>query len=150
MNKTRITANVNNSTIEKLTIEERSAIGFGSSVGDDNIYFQISVPWLNLTTDDFFTNSWVYVDACESAKVDEGPTSFSEAFLNLGAGGYNGFDVSILYPVANLITATMMEKFSSGLSFSIASKSYFSLTYILLLHISQVCSFLALVLLLDI
>ncbi len=112
-----------NSTIEKLTIEERSAIGFGSSVGDDNIYFQISVPWLNLTTDDFFTNSWVYVDACESAKVDEGPTSFSEAFLNLGAGGYNGFDVSILYPVANLITATMMEKFSSGLSFSIASNA---------------------------
>ena len=103
-----------------LTESERESLAI--SYGTDGIsYYAISVPWLNLTTKGTFTNSWIFADACESSEVDDGPISFSEAFLKLGAGGFNGYDGIINILIANPIAVTMTEKFSSSLSFSDAS-----------------------------
>lgn len=87
----------------------------------DYSYFSISVPWLQLTTTNRFSNSWIYAGACESAMYDSGLMSLSEEFLKLGAKGYNGFDVKVSSPFANPIAIRMTELFSSGLSFSEAS-----------------------------
>jgi hypothetical protein len=63
----------------------------------------------------------IYVGACESSYWDAGSSSFSEAFLKLGAGGYNGFDYSVHTVLSNLIALKMINLFSSGLSFHDAS-----------------------------
>lgn len=86
-------------------------------------YYGVSVPWLKLTTEGSFTNSWIYIDACESAKVDNGPASLSEAFLKFGAGGYNGYDGETSYMLGNPVARIMFEKFTSGLSFKDASNA---------------------------
>lgn len=105
----------------ELTQEERRTINI-SSVRDLNGYnISVSVPWLRLTSNGRFTNTWVFILACESAKLDVGPASFSEAFLQFGAGGYNGFDEIMYVEAANPIAKTMFEKFSSGRSFKDAS-----------------------------
>jgi uncharacterized protein (TIGR02145 family) len=111
----------NNETMGSLTAQENRSIGGGTIPNGSDIYYTITVPWLNLTTTQNFTYSWIYADACESAKIDNGPASFSEAFLELGAEGYNGFDVSINNSVANPIAEKMFFQFTSGLSLTEAS-----------------------------
>jgi uncharacterized protein (TIGR02145 family) len=110
--------NQNNSNA--LTLEEKMSLTVGSH-GSGILYFGISVPWLNLTTNDGnFTNSWIYAGACESALGDDN-TSLLKAFLNKGAGGCNGWDVSVLASLDNSVTVAMTKQFTSGLSFRAAS-----------------------------
>jgi uncharacterized protein (TIGR02145 family) len=105
--------------LRDLSTEEQNAVARLGLKKDE--HFAISVPWINVTTKSDFPNSWIYADACESAKIDNGPSSFSEVFLNKGAGGYNGWDSGVSYPFANIVMETMTEKFSSGLSFTTAT-----------------------------
>jgi uncharacterized protein (TIGR02145 family) len=116
----------NEATNNLISVEEWIDTGIGN-LSNDNQYYQpyyaLTVPWLNLTTDENFTNTWIYADACESAKDDSGPSSLSETFLNLGVGGYNGFNESISIPVANLIMYKMFSEFSSDISFADASNN---------------------------
>jgi hypothetical protein len=105
--------------IKTLTEEKQKSIATGGH--DGKTYFALSVPWLKNTTDGDFTNSWIYASACESAMVDQGETSLSEACLNLGAAGYNGFDASINTTLATAIAEKMAARFTSGLSFVDAS-----------------------------
>lgn len=109
----------NDQQLSQLPLSDRRKIAL-ITVGTET-YFAISVPWLEATTDKEFTNSWIFADACESATIDEGPSSLSEAFLKLGAGGYNGFDASIMVSVANSTLKAMTTNFTSGLSFANAS-----------------------------
>ncbi len=106
--------------IESLTEDEQKAIAIGGHDGEG--YVAISTQWLNLTTDANFTNSWVYAGGCETAMIDEGSSSLSEAFLNLKAIGYNGFDASITTSISNPIAEKMVASFTSGLSFTDASE----------------------------
>ena len=76
---------------------------------------------MNETCDVNFANSWIFASACQSAMFTSGPKSLSEAFLNLGAGGYNGFSDIIKGPIADQIAVLMTDKFSSGFSFNDAS-----------------------------
>lgn len=104
-----------------LSPEEQRTVSLCSARGLEHDNFAISVPWLKVTSNGRFTNSWVFISACESAKLDVGPASFSEAFLKFGAAGYSGFDEVMCVWASNPITKTMIEKFSSGLSFTVAS-----------------------------
>lgn len=108
------------SKTESLSMEEQKAITTGGHNGSKS-YFAISVPWLKMTAAKNFANSWIYADACESAMIDNGSSSLSETFLNLGAAGYNGFDATINSSLSNPIAEKMMARFTSGLSFSDAS-----------------------------
>lgn len=106
--------------IESLTEDEQKAIAIGGHDGEG--YVAISTQWLNLTTDANFTNSWVYAGGCETAMIDNGSASLSEAFLNLNAIGYNGFDAIINTSISNPIAEKMVASFTSGLSFTDASE----------------------------
>jgi hypothetical protein len=103
-----------------LSEAEQRAIATASHDGITSL-FAISAPWINLTTNQNFTNSWIYADACESAMTDNGAASMSAAFLSLGAVGYNGFDETINTILANAITEKMLARFTSGLTFNDAS-----------------------------
>jgi len=107
------------SATELLSEDEQKAIATGGH--DGKTFFAISVPWLATTTNNNFTNSWIYASACESAMVDAGSSSLSESFLNLGSVGYNGFDASINTSLATSIAEKMVARFTSGLSFNNAS-----------------------------
>lgn len=104
-----------------LSQKEQKAIATGGHHGNPKSYFAISADWIKLTTSKNFTNTWFYADACESAMVDSGSSSLSEALLNLGVAGYNGYDASIHSSLANSITEKMMARFTSGLSFNESS-----------------------------
>lgn len=114
---------INDYRTNSLLLYERCSLSTGSPFLSNKTYYAITVPWLYSTTDTKFTNSWIYADACESAKVDEGLTSFSEAFLKLGAGGYNGFDGKIVGAVSEKIATKMFSEFSSGKSFTLSSQN---------------------------
>ena len=89
-------------------------------------YFTITPTWLKLTTDGNFTNSWIYASGCETLSKlysDLDVTSLSRVFLNLGAGGYNGFQLFLPANMGNAIALKMMSEFSSGLSFKEASEN---------------------------
>jgi uncharacterized protein (TIGR02145 family) len=105
--------------LNSITSSERNSLAAFTINGTS--YIAISAPWLSLTTRSAFRYSWVFADACESSMVDDGPTSLSEAFLNIGVEGYNGYDASINASFANQIAITMFDKFSSGVSFTDAS-----------------------------
>ena len=107
--------------LQTLPLDEQKAVASAKPLGSDVAYWAISVPYLNLTTDGRFKNSWIYAGGCETSLVDKGPSSLSEAFLKLGAGGYNGFDADIATSIANPIAVNMTTEFSSGLSFDKAS-----------------------------
>lgn len=107
-------------TTNSLTENEQKAIATGGH--DGKSYFAISSQWVKITTSNRFTNSWVYVSACESAMIDQGDASLSETFLNLGAAGYNGFDKTINTSLATSIAEKMVARFTSGLNFTNASK----------------------------
>jgi hypothetical protein len=111
---------INRETYINLTDEERHGISYDCTV-DGTTYFGIGVPWLNVTTDEKFTNSWIFAGACESSYWDGGSPSLSEAFLELGAGGYNGWDYSVYTDLDNLVSYKMTDLFTSGLSFLDAS-----------------------------
>lgn len=100
--------------------EERKAIGKISN-GDGKVYFAISASWLSLTEDGEFKDSWIFVYGCESSLVDEGSASVTNAFLSLGAEGYNGFDGSVSVKLANQIIKKMVYLFSTGISFKEAT-----------------------------
>ena len=104
-----------------LPLNEQKDLAAVTAEGSEKSYFAISVPWLNETCDVNFANSWIFASACQSAMFTSGPKSLSEAFLNLGAGGYNGFSDIIKGPIADQIAVLMTDKFSSGLSFNDAS-----------------------------
>lgn len=104
-----------------LTNEEIRAVSLVKIPGDNKIYWGLSVPFLTLTTVGKFTNSWIYAGGCETAMVKSGTSSLSAAFLNLGAGGYNGFDETINNVISNPIAVKMTSEFCSGISFKEAS-----------------------------
>ncbi len=113
----------NLNTFRSLSLDEKKSLLEGYHEGSDIEYFGISVPWLNLTTiDGNFTNTWVYAGACESALGDDN-SSLSKAFLNKGAGGYNGWDVSVTKELDNPVSVAMTAIFSSGLSFQESSNA---------------------------
>ena len=91
--------------------------------GWTKIHYGLTVPYLKLTCDLNFNNSWILASACESAMVDEGSSSLSQAFLNLGAGGYNGYDRSIAAILANAAEVKMTYELTSGRSFKEASRT---------------------------
>lgn len=104
-----------------LSEEERKSIGIGTH--NNEMYFAFSVPWLELTHDEEFSNSWIYAGGCETAMVDQGSSSLSEAFLDLNCAGYNGFDGTINTAISNPIAEKMTAKFTSSLSFTDASNA---------------------------
>jgi uncharacterized protein (TIGR02145 family) len=104
-----------------LTNEEIRALSLARPLGSNTIYWALSVPFLNLTTGGKFTNSWIYAGGCETAMVKSGTSSMSAAFLNLGAGGYSGFDETIDHRLSNPVALKMTSEFCSGLSFKEAS-----------------------------
>jgi len=104
-----------------LTEEEQNAIGFMMIPGDSKLYYGLNVPWLELTTTGDFTNTWIYANSCESSKIDEGPESLSEAFFNLGVGGYNGYNEIIFTVLAEKILNKMIDNFRSGLSLEVSA-----------------------------
>lgn len=107
-------------SLTSVLIEERNTLAACTINGIE--YIAISAPWLYTTSiGDHFKNSWVFADACESSKVNNGPTSLSQAFFDLGAGGYNGYKVPIEVSIANNIASTMFDKYSSGVSIIEAS-----------------------------
>jgi uncharacterized protein (TIGR02145 family) len=106
---------------KSLTNEEIRAVALVKIPNDDRIYWGLSVPFLNLTTGGKFTNSWIYAGGCETSMVKSGPASMSAAFLNLGAGGYNGFDETIDHKLSNPTALKMTSEFCSGRSFKEAS-----------------------------
>lgn len=93
-----------------------------------NLY--ISVPWLNKTLNnsdftagpDDFSATWVFASACESSKVDSGPSSMTNAFLDNGAGGYTGFDKVVNTELAEATSETVISKLTSGRSLSTATQ----------------------------
>jgi len=84
--------------------------------------FQITPQWLRATTTKSFKDTWVFTVSCEGAYYDEGVQSFSKAFLDLGARGYNGFDVIINIGLSNKMSKIMVENFTDVLSFTEASE----------------------------
>jgi len=107
-------------TTNSLSEDEQKAIATGGH--DGKSYFAISSQWVKITTSNNFSNSWIYSSACESAMIDQGNSSLSEIFLDLGAAGYNGFDATINTSLATSIAEKMVARFTSGLSFTDASK----------------------------
>ncbi len=111
------------STIEKLKALpawERDAIVESSLYdyyGTERTYLGISVPWLLLTTDGQFPNSWIFASGCYTALMMQDSESLADAFFSLGVQGYNGFNTSIGNQFGNFVACEMAAKFSSGLSF---------------------------------
>lgn len=105
-----------------LSDNEQMAIATSTPVKSKKTFFAISVPWLNETVNNTFPNSWIFADACESSKYEVSDKSLSKAFLNLGAVGYSGWDVSVYNSISNLVNVKMITEFSSGISFKIASE----------------------------
>jgi uncharacterized repeat protein (TIGR02059 family) len=114
-----------------ITISSDEFAALGKVGVDGKSYYALSVPWLNLTPDEKFPNSWIFASACESAQVDNGPTSLSEAFLNLGAGGYNGYDTKIDSTISNAVLKIMTSQFLTGISFADASNNVRNDPYLL-------------------
>jgi hypothetical protein len=76
-------------------------------------YYSITVPWLSATGASF-QNSWVFANACESAKTDIGPASIAQGFFGGGAGGYVGFDELINVTIADLAGEVLVSRLTSG------------------------------------
>jgi uncharacterized protein (TIGR02145 family) len=84
--------------------------------------FAITPQWLRATTTKSFKDTWVIIVSCEGAYYDEGVQSYSKAFLDLGARGYNGFDFNISLGLSNKMNKKMVENFTDALSFIEASE----------------------------
>lgn len=90
---------------------------------DSDIYYAVTAPWMRATTDGEFPNTWIFADACDSAEKDSGPASLSQAFFDLGAGGYSGFDGTINAALANAVAEKLVALLGSGKSLNEASNS---------------------------
>jgi len=116
-------------TGEKVTQEKNSSLSADERKGIildqhpllKSCYFAISPTWIRETSDNIFHNSWIFVNACESAS-GEGNGSLSNAFLELGAVGFNGWPYPINTLIAGTVGTEMTNYFSSGLSFNDASE----------------------------
>lgn len=102
-----------------LTPEEYGSASIQSL--DGSAYLAMSVPWLYETCNKDFPNSWVYIGSCNSAADLTGPSSLAAAFLDLGAGGYNGFASLTINTIINNVAKKMSLKFLTGISFKDAA-----------------------------
>lgn len=69
-----------------------------------------------------FSNSWVFISACESAKIDNGDASFSEMFFDNGAAAFGGFDKVMNLEIAEAIGENLTSELSAGNSLDKATK----------------------------
>lgn len=81
--------------------------------GEYSQYYTITVPFLKATLSKKFPNSWVFVEACESAKG----LDLSDFFLKNGAKAFNGFALPIKNPLADPIAVELTALLASGYEF---------------------------------
>lgn len=108
-------------SVQSLSGAEQKAVAVASH--DSISYFAFSVPWLQNTASGRFQRSWIYVGGCETAMVDNGSASLSEAFFDLGAGAYNGFDATIATAISNPVAEKMSVLMSSGKAITDAAQA---------------------------
>jgi hypothetical protein len=86
-------------------------------------YYGISVPWLKATIgENEFESTYIYATACQTSKIDAGSASISQAFIELGAGGYSGYDADINISLKNAVDEIIIALLSSGYSLSKATE----------------------------
>ena len=109
----------NKEILNSLCQKERETL-FEAFQNNDS-YFALNPLWLRATTTGSFKNTYVMISACQSSMIDSGVGSLSEAFLDLGVEGFNGFDDNINNFLAKLMELGMVTNFASGKAFDIAS-----------------------------
>ena len=108
----------NLSTRKSLSYDEKQGIVKIAAYKFGKEYFGISAQWLRETQGKAFPNSWIFINACESADSTE---SLSEAFFEMGAVGYHGWKYITSNIFSNHTGARLFDYFTSGLSFNDAS-----------------------------
>jgi hypothetical protein len=81
----------------------------------DGVYYGVSGEWIE-ATGGAFDQTFVYVNASESAAYDEGPGSLSAALLRMGAGGFTGWDQVVNNPLAHATPVRVVAGLSRGRS----------------------------------
>lgn len=96
------------------------------AIYEGNPRYYITIPWLEATTNACYSNSIVYIGACNSYRDDD----LFNYFWNNGARSYLGFDDYTDYNLKNedLNQATaVLYSFLEGLSFGASSNNAFNL-----------------------
>ncbi len=87
--------------------------------GVSGTWYGITPEWLFETTpsDKFFSNTWVFVNGCQTSVWDNVEGSLSKAFFDLGAEAYNGYERVMYIPEIHRASLSMIQNFCSGLGF---------------------------------
>lgn len=106
-----------NSKRSSLSFDELQGLAAISPPLSSKEYFAITPYWLRTTIGKEFPNSWIFLNACESA-CGLNEKSFVQTVLEMGAEGFHGWLTSISSVLAKETGQEIVKKFSSGLSFN--------------------------------
>jgi hypothetical protein len=81
-------------------------------------YFGVTSDYLQATLTKKFSNSWVYINACQSFML----TDLSNFFLQNGALAYNGYRNTTMNYFSQAVAVKMFSSFASGFEFNDAYK----------------------------
>lgn len=73
--------------------------------------------------DESFSDTWVYAQACLSDRIESGGGSLSQTMLDLGAGGYGGYDVVFNSRFAEILGETLTSNLAAGRSLEEATQN---------------------------
>lgn len=108
-----LTGQVYDEKIEStLPSDLKEMVGHGSPAGDLNKpeYFEVTPDYIEHTLTKRFQNSWIFLDACNSATSGD----FQSMFIKNGAGGFTGYTATMRGYFANIIAVEVVSLLTNG------------------------------------
>lgn len=115
--QTYLTTGTGTEGLTELSQEVRKSVASGGErVAVTPEFFRLTMG------DESFSDTWVYAQACASDLIESGDGSLSETMLDLGAGGYGGYDSFVNGRLLGLIGETLTSELAAGRSLEEATQ----------------------------